>query len=273
MKPYLSIIIPTLNEEKFIPNLLNSLKKQRAKNFEVVVVDGKSDDQTKNRVLDYKKSLPLKFFQVEKRNVSYQRNYGAKKARGEYLVFLDADSKINVFFTYSLEKIIKKKKGLIFIPYIVPDESNSETKLIFNFINFLLEIAISIGNKGISSGGCIFFEKNFFEKIGGFDDRLFISEDHELVDRALKWGVRAKFLKEIKIKFSLRRMRKEGRLKLYFKYLQALTFYLINGKIQNKIFDYEMGGQLYFKESKKISPGKAIKRYLIKAEKFFDKLF
>lgn len=271
MKPFLSIIIPSLNEERFLPKLLENLIKQKEKNFEVIVVDGNSDDKTKNAVLGYINKMPLRFFQVKKRNVSFQRNYGAAKAYGKYLVFLDADSGVNCYFTRSLEKEIRSQKGLIFIPHVIPDKLNPETKIVFDFVNFLIEASQNT-KKAIASGGSIFIEKDFFDNIGGFDESLFIAEDHNIVHNSRCWGVRAKFLNKIKVKISLRRMKKEGRLGLFYKYLYATALVLLKGKINKKIFDYEMGGQLYQKE-KKANPRKIIKKYLTKAEKFFNELF
>jgi len=73
--PYFSVIIPTLNEEKFLPKLLNDLKRQKEKNFEIIVVDGNSSDKTKEAAEAYKKHFPaFKFLTAKKANVSYQRN-------------------------------------------------------------------------------------------------------------------------------------------------------------------------------------------------------
>jgi len=55
MKPFFSIVIPTLNEEKYLPNLLNDLTKQKEKDFEIIVVDGKSEDRTIDIAIKYKK--------------------------------------------------------------------------------------------------------------------------------------------------------------------------------------------------------------------------
>ena len=112
--PFFSIIIPTLNEEKFIPKLLLDLSYQKDKNFEIIIVDGNSSDKTKEVVLKFKTQLPINFFTVDKRNVSYQRNLGTKKASGRYLIFLDADSGVRSNFIKKTFLIINKKKGLFF---------------------------------------------------------------------------------------------------------------------------------------------------------------
>ena len=61
MKPFFSIVIPTLNEEDYLPNLLGDLTKQTKKDFEVIIADGYSKDETKQVVKAFKKKLQIKF--------------------------------------------------------------------------------------------------------------------------------------------------------------------------------------------------------------------
>jgi len=81
----LSIIIPTLNEEKFLPHLLISLKEQTFKDFEIIVADNNSTDATRSIALKSGAKM------VEGGLPARGRNNGAKVARGEWLLFLDAD--------------------------------------------------------------------------------------------------------------------------------------------------------------------------------------
>lgn len=257
-KPYFSVIIPTLNEEKFLPKLLNDLKSQKEKDFEVIVVDGNSEDQTRKIAEAYKSDFSsLEVIDSKKRNVSYQRNLGAKLARGIYLIFLDADLRIASSFIKMLKKEIKKTRYLIFIPAVFPQSKSYQDKIIFNLANFLIELSQLI-NKPFSAGGSMIFQKDFFHFIGGFNEKLFLAEDHEIIQRARKFGVFAKVLKNIKIKCSLRRMEKEGRLDILIKYLIASIHLLIRGEINKKIFNYEMGGGNYKLKNKPDS----LKRYL-----------
>lgn len=239
-----SVIIPTLNEEHYIPRLLLDLSRQQSKNFEAIVVDGKSEDKTKKVVLEFAEKLPLQFIQGGKRNLSYQRNLGGKIARGKFLIFLDADVRVFPTFTTRLEAVIKSKKrhGLFLLPSLVSDENSPKNKLMFKFVNTIVEMSQSIG-KPIPAAGAMFIEKNFFHLIGGFNERLFMSEDHDILLRARAWGVIAKFLKDVRVVFSLRRMRKEGIVTLFSKYLNSTTQMLIRGKVKEGSFSYKMGGQ------------------------------
>lgn len=270
-KPFFSVVIPTLNEELFLPKLLDDLVKQKEKDFEVVIVDGFSQDKTSLIVKDYQKKLSINFFQNSKKNVSSQRNFGALKAKGEYLVFLDADSRINSSFLKKVKKFIEKNKGLIFLPYILPDKKFKLYKPLFDISNILVELSQNLPKK-FSLGGSIIIERNFFQTIGGFDETLFIAEDHELVQRASSWGVKTKFIKDAYVYFSLRRIKKEGEFRFFYKYFIATTKRLLsNEEIKKKIFDYQMGGHLY-QDKKDISSEYFFKKYLKEIKKFFKKI-
>jgi len=260
--PFLSVVIPTLNEEDYLPRLLSDLGKQKSKNFEVIVVDASSKDKTKDVALRFSSQFPSMFFTTERRNVSYSRNYGASYAQGNYLVFLDADARINSGFTKNLESVIHKKKGLLFIPYLLPEENSSQAKILFEFVNFFIGLSNNTG-RPFSSSGSMICEKYFFSLIGRFNEQLFIAEDHDLIYKALQWGVRAKILPSVKIKFSLRRMKKDGKLNMIYKYFLVSAHLIFRGNVKKKMFAYEMGGQRY----KEIAVPKVVKN------RTFDEFF
>jgi len=245
MNVFFSVVIPTLNEEKYIPRLLNDLSKQSFNSFEVIIVDGNSKDKTKEITLSYKNKLDINFFISNRKNVAAQRNFGAKQSRGNYVVFLDADTRINSFFLKKVNKIISKKKGLLFLPYSRPDIEYKEYKPLFDLGNIFVELSQNLP-KRFSLGGSIIIERNFFSTIGGFDESLFIAEDHELIQRAGSWGVNSKFIHEAKTSFSLRRMKKQGQIKFFYNYfIVSARRLFFNEEIKNKIIEYQMGGQEY----------------------------
>ena len=89
MAPLVSIIIPTHNEQKNIEDCLKSVKDQNYNNFEIIVVDNFSKDNT----LKIAKIFTRKYYLMGKER-SAQRNFGAKKSKGSYLLFLDADMRL-----------------------------------------------------------------------------------------------------------------------------------------------------------------------------------
>lgn len=262
-----SIIIPTLNEEKFLPGLLADLKRQNERDFEVIIVDGGSADDTKKVAQKYETFFNLSILDSKKKNVSYQRNLGAKKAVGLYLIFLDADSRVGSSLVKKLKKIITKNKYLILIPSVEPQEKTYQYEIIFKSINFFVEMSQAI-SKPFSSGGSMIIQRDFFNLIGGFNEKLFIAEDHEIVRRARGFGVTAKMLRDVHIKLSLRRMQKEGRLDVFRKYLIASIHTLTRGEIDKEIFSYDMGGAQYkFTRTNSKSLDKTLKSYYKKFKK------
>ena len=88
MNPLFSIVIPAHNEEKYIKKTLHSIKNQTYQNYEVVVVTNGCTDKTEE-IIKRRAGERLKHFSLNASNVSRARNYGASKAMGEILVFLD----------------------------------------------------------------------------------------------------------------------------------------------------------------------------------------
>lgn len=272
MTPYFSIIIPTLNEEKFLPKLIADLAKQKFENYEILIIDGHSDDATLDIVSKAQGQLNISVYKVEKRSVSYQRNFGATKARGQYLIFLDADARIDRSFLRKLWTETNKSQSLIYIPSIFPQDKSYQDIVVFKIVNFFIEISQTVG-KPFSSGGSMIINKDFFSFLKGFNEKLYLSEDHEIIQRAKNQGVSAKFLKNIRVSISLRRMDREGRLDIYSKYIIATIHTYRNGGIDKKIFDYKMGGADYASDIKKPETlDESIRNYFDKIKTHFNRL-
>lgn len=263
-----SIIVPTLNEENYLPRLLSDFTKQRQKNFKVIIVDAKSEDKTKSKALKFSKYFPLEFHTVKKRNVAFQRNFGAQKAQGNFLVFLDADCRVNAMFTRNLYIDVSQKKGLLFLPVLTAEKYSRKNRVLFKLINSVIELSQSL-TRPLSAGGSILIAKKLFSDLGGFKENLYMSEDHDLIQRARKMGVKAKILKDVKVVFSLRRVEKEGQVMVLYKYLLALVYMLVNGEVTSKIFMYEMGGGRY--KDEKLKKKWSFKGDAVKLQKIFRK--
>ncbi len=174
--PKISVIIPTKNEATNIANCLTSVKNQTypQKLIETIVVDNKSNDETK---------LIARRFnaRVYKRGPerSSQRNFGAAKATGDYLLFLDADMIIS---STLLEKCREKTVADNFVGLYIPE----------------LVIGLSYWHKvrrfersfydGTPIDAVRFVEKSAFKKAGGFDTRLTGPEDWDFDKKVNQTG-------------------------------------------------------------------------------------
>ncbi|MEK7495099.1 MAG: glycosyltransferase [Patescibacteria group bacterium] len=272
MKPFFSVVIPTLNEEKYLPNLLNDLTKQKEKDFEIIVVDGKSEDRTIDIAIKYKKKYQSKIIISQKRNLCYQRNLGAKNSSGEYLIFLDADIRLYGNYLFELKKTIVKNSYLFLTTYQLSDDKDNFNILLAQIANYGLEI-LKLINKQMAPGYNFVIFKDIFIKLKGFNEKTTISEDHDLSIRIQNSGIKLCIIPKKLLKWSFRRVKKDGYLQLIIKYGVASFYSILLGEITDKKLGYQaqMGGQ-YFRDSKTKKTDLKLKKYLHKIENVFNKL-
>ena len=229
----ISIVIPTLNEEKYLPVLLDSIKNQTFKDYEIIISDSKLSKKTKTIVKKYKCKL------VKGGNPPEARNNGAKVARGD-LLFLDADvvMKDKRFLDIVLKRIEQNNLDLS-CPKILPDSNKMSHNMYYIIKNWGNYLVIPFAPH--VSGQCLFIKKKLFEKINGYDETLFLAEEHDLAQRAVKAGAKYKFFMDLSVYNSPRRNIKEGSFRLLMKGVYSELYRFFKGKIRKKILNYEFG--------------------------------
>ncbi|MGA2417862.1 MAG: glycosyltransferase [Candidatus Staskawiczbacteria bacterium] len=228
----LSIIIPTLNEEKYLPSLLESIKKQNFDDCEIIIADAGSEDKTLEIAKKYNckiipGGLPAK-----------GRNEGAKIAKGDMLFFLDADTILPDNF---LEKALGEfnARALDFASFcLIPLPKNKFSTFMLNvFYNqpiVLLQSALPHAATGI------LFKKDLFEKTGGFDEDVKLAEDHYLARRAQKlFGAKFGIIKSTEIFISDRRFKTDGWISVGIRYLLCELHLIFIGPVKSDIFKYK----------------------------------
>lgn len=256
-QPFFSVIIPTLNEEKYLPTILHALTRQTHRDFQLIVVDGGSKDKTAATFEKYKSLMPSASFQIADRaNVGHQRNLGAKKANGKYLVFLDADCDVGDTFLEEIHLAAVKKKFLLATTWIKPDSKKPIDMMMLFLANLGQELA-KLLNKQYTGGYNTIVKKEIFEKLKGFREEIRIGEDHDFAIRAQKKNIEITILKEPLVTYSLRRYRARGLLPVLRKQAAAQVSMLLDNPVTSKLFDYPMGGQAHIiKKKKKINLAK-----------------
>lgn len=246
--PFFSVVIPCLNEEKALPLLLKDLANQTSKNFEVIVVDGRSKDKTVTKAKNFSNKLPsLTILTSKIRNVSVQRNMGGEAGNGRYLLFNDADNRLPKNFLGDLQKQISAKPTDMFTTWCLPDSKRSSDKAIATYINLLAEAGFLLGTPG-ALGAMIGCRKRHFGKIGGFNPEVGFAEDTEFIRQGYRKGYSFSIIHQPRYAYSLRRFRKIGTLKLLRQYAVLNLKYMTNQKV-NQQKEYPMGGE-YLKQNK-----------------------
>ncbi|MCB1325647.1 MAG: glycosyltransferase [Spirochaetales bacterium] len=228
----ISVIIPTLNEEEDLPVLLESLKKQSFRDFEIIVADAGSKDGT----VKIAKKGGAKV--VPGGMPGPGRNRGAEVANGEFLFFFDADVDLPPDF---LEKAYAEMQERFLDLATCEFRPKSDLRLddvMFRFANLSVKMNQDLNPR--AAGFCIFITRRLFRRIGGFDETLKLAEDHDLVQRASKFR-RLRVLKNVDLSVSVRRLEKEGRFSLIQKYMQVEMHLLFKGNVREDIVEYEFG--------------------------------
>jgi glycosyltransferase involved in cell wall biosynthesis len=230
--PYLSIIIPTKNEEGHLPRLLESIFEQTFKDFEVIIADANSTDRTREEALKYSTKI------VPGGILSEGRNNGAKAAKGEILLFLDADTFLQKNDT--LSRIVSgfEKNNFDFgSGFLIADSNKILNKVIYQGANLICFGSQKFDPKGY--GGYMFSKTEIHNEIDGFRD-VMPFEDQDYIRRAKKIGAKYKFLAKPSILVSTRRFDKEGIGHLTLKYV-LLNLVNLKGKkkIKTDIVEYE----------------------------------
>jgi len=228
----ISIIIPTLNEENYLPDLLKDIKKQDFSDYEIIVADAGSSDNTVKIAKSYGAKV------VKGGAPAVGRNRGAKVASGEFLFFLDADVRLpKNFLKNAYCEMRKRYLDLATCPFRAISNLLID-KIIFNIASLLMKLAqFSVPH---APGSSIFVTKRLFERVGGFNERLKQAEDHDFVKRASRFRP-LRVLESTYVKVSTRRLDKEGRILLGKKYLQVELYRLFKGEVDKELFEYEFG--------------------------------
>ncbi len=189
----ISIIIPAHNEGKYIKKCLDSIK---GDDYEVITVCDSCTDRTEKIAKKYGRVYNVKYM-----NVSKARNYGAKKAKGDVLLFLDADCVVS-------KNLLKEVHRSVMNGYI-----GGVTKTYSIEDYYKSKLMWAIGNIGryffITASGMFFCRKDMFTS---YDEKKKVAEDTFLILDLKKKG-KLKYITNSFIKTSSRRFEKKGYLK------------------------------------------------------------
>lgn len=190
--PLVSIVIPGKNSALMMKACLESIKKQSYRNIEIIIVDSKSEDETPKlakkygaRLFDYFPKVPKGTF-----DAPHKRNYGAKKARGKYIYYVDADMELSKNIVSEAVSLCEEKG---FSAIIMPEDSFG-VGVWASAKN--LERMCYWGDDTIEAPR--FVSKKVWDKLGGLDEFLGGGgDDWDLYQKLLKKGYKVGRIKSI----------------------------------------------------------------------------
>ena len=178
-----SIITCTFNSERFLEECLKSVAIQTFKDYEVIVVDGKSTDATNDIVIKYSKKLPLKVYKQTPHGISIAMNEGLKRSRGEYIFYLHSDD--NFFDKNVLNDTDKfltsfDNPSWIYGKIRVIEENGQKVGVFPNKKVFQIANPVLLKYFNYIPHQSVFIKKNTLEEQNGFDKNLSSGMDYDL---------------------------------------------------------------------------------------------
>lgn len=192
--PLFSVIIPTYNRVSFLRQALESVWRQTFSDYEVIVVDDGSTDDTANWLSEV--ASKVKPITQQNAGPGAARNLGAENARGEYLAFLDND---DLWFPWTLDTVAKlinqHDRPVLISASMVSFEDPRELESVNNtttVADVYTDYLQSSDRHYFMGAGMIFVRRDKFFEVGGFSTRQINLEDHDLI---LRLGTAAGFVR------------------------------------------------------------------------------
>jgi glycosyltransferase involved in cell wall biosynthesis len=242
-----SIIIPTYNRGERIKRTLLSALNQNFEKYEIIVVDDGSTDNTEEIIKSFHDSR-IFYYKKENGERAAARNFGADKAIGNYITFLDSDDVLYPSYLLNASVVIKKNNcpGVIHLAYEVKDETD---KIIskMNFIQSDTYKFLMFGNPLSCIG--MFIKRDIFNRFRFNEDRdLTLSEDWELWLRLVaNFGVKTdKRISAAMISHSGRSVHESDESKLLLRKKLSLQYAFEDAMVRNKYLKYYLKMEAYF---------------------------
>lgn len=223
-----SVVIPTLNEEKILPTLFENLRSLQPAPHEIIFVDGPSKDETSNMILQN----GYQHIRSVGKGRALQMNEGAFHATGENLIFLNADTVVPVNMVDIVNSTLRNEKVTLagFTSIMIGDK---KVRRFISFQNYMKTYlgafiynplrCLCFGFRLLFGDQAMFCRRNDFMQVGGFNDDLPVMEDADLCMRLNQLGC----IRQIRqrVYSSDRRVEKLGLVHAYLRYLKIYLYY------------------------------------------------
>jgi len=230
VSPRVSIIIPTLDEGRYLPGLLASIRRQTMTDFEILVADSGSTDGT----VEVAAAEGVRVLPGDRKGPGEGRNRGAKVAAGEVFVFTDADcilppNLLEVALEYAQTPgVVGGASGFM------PADGRAIDRLLFWLAN-AYQRAMTAWGFPHNAGYCFFFRRDAWERLGGIREEMLLNETHDIAFRSRAVG---RFVSlPVTVHTSMRRFRRYGYAQTILReYVASTLLFYLTGRTPSEKF-------------------------------------
>ena len=193
-----SVIMPAYNAAKYIATAIESVLIQNYRNFELIIINDGSTDNTEEIISRYKDER-IRYFKQENRGLAATHNRGIKESLGEYVIKLDIDDMMIPDFISSHLQVFEQspETDLVYCDDYLIDDNAKPIRIIerpeYSDRKTLIRDLFKSGFPVVPFRTCI--KKSVFERIGFFDENLIIGEDYDMMRRFVRQGLKMRHLK------------------------------------------------------------------------------
>jgi glycosyltransferase involved in cell wall biosynthesis len=222
-----SIIIPTKNEERFLPVLLESIKKQTYTNYEIIIADAGSTDSTREIAARYGCKV------VQGGLPALGRNAGAAAASGELLLFMDADNEMpdKHFLEAFLKEFEKRNLDIAGCSFRIRSRNAAEA-FGAKMYDWFLRAMQYVSPRALT---VILVKKSLHETIKGFDESIVLGEDYEYARQSAKKG-KFRIISSVFYYTDQRRVDTDGLLFLFYWFFVTEFYFTFFGPMRSAFF-------------------------------------
>lgn len=238
--PAISLIVPALNEEKLIERTLEAFPRSVREQYsmELIVSDGGSSDKTPTIARNHADTV-ARHTASRRQTIAEGRNLGALQARGDILVFINADTvpqnadefirAVSEFAQGSDPEVVAFACPV----HIAPEERGWSDALFHNFFNNYVRVLNLVG-LGMGRGECQIVRREAFKEVGSYEEHMAAGEDFDLYRRLTSKG-RIGHRNEFRVFESPRRFRRFGYVRVLFEWtLNALAVMILGRSISKE---------------------------------------
>ncbi|BBY58826.1 hypothetical protein MSAR_19620 [Mycolicibacterium sarraceniae] len=233
----ISFVVPTLNEQQTVEKTLACLASYTGEH-EIIVSDDNSTDDTVAICSRYAHTM-VRYSEPAKQTIAQARNRGAAAARGDYLVFVDADvliPDVDDFFR-TAHAYFRSDRELVALTghyRVFPESASAADRYVFTMLSLQFLLQNNILRVGAASGKFQMVSAAAFEKVGGFNPNLVASEDMDLFRRLSRFG-RTYFAWDLTVYHSGRRAKAIGWRKLLWQWFSnSVSVFFLNRSVSRE---------------------------------------
>ncbi|MBN1796321.1 MAG: glycosyltransferase [Sedimentisphaerales bacterium] len=198
-QPLVSVIMPVYNGQKYLPQAIESVLSQDYPNFEVIIINDGSTDESEKIILSFKDDR-IRYFKQENCGLAATHNEGIRKSRGAFVIKVDSDDYITSdFISKHIEEFNRcPEADLIYCDDVFLEDdygrSRVHNKPEYTDRKLLIRDLFRCGFPLVPFRTCL--KRSIFDNIGFFDESLKIGEDYDIMLRFVKAGLKVHHLRQ-----------------------------------------------------------------------------